>query len=114
MEFLYIVRLVPGITTRGCPPPSLLKYITGILMSMGKGNIPAMPADAPKAEEVYKHYKGDNYKVVDLALDAVGQEWVVVYEPLYECPIKLFTRPLREWREVVEWQGQKVERFVKV
>jgi len=27
---------------------------------------------------------------------------------------KLFTRPVAEWREIVEWQGQKVERFVKI
>jgi hypothetical protein len=76
-------------------------------------SIPSLPTDAPKAGEVYKHYKGDSYKVVEVALHS-DETWNVVYEPLYECPIKLFTRPLKEWREVVEWQGQKVERFTKV
>lgn len=61
------------------------------------------------------HYKGDHYRVVGLALHSNDDEWMVVYEPMYERPAApLFTRPLREWAEVVEWQGTKVERFAKV
>jgi hypothetical protein len=77
-------------------------------------DVPAVPTDAPKAGEVYKHYKGDSYRVVGLSLHS-DETWLVVYEPLYEGAVsKLFTRPVIEWREVVEWQGQKVERFAKV
>jgi hypothetical protein len=37
---------------------------------------------------------------------------MVVYEPMYECPdAHLFTRPLREWGEEVEWEGERVGRF---
>ena len=40
---------------------------------------------------------------------------MVVYEPLYENPdAPFFTRPLREWRQEVEWNGTRVERFEKV
>src|SRR3989344_3189815 len=61
-----------------------------------------------------RHYKGNSYKVFEIALNS-DDEWVVVYEPLYENAVaKLFTRPVAEWCEVVEWQGQKVERFVKI
>ncbi len=77
-------------------------------------NVPTIPADAPKTGEIFRHYKGDNYKVLDVALHS-DDTWNVVYAPVYEGAVaKLFTRPLCEWREVVEWQGQKVERFVKV
>lgn len=77
-------------------------------------DVPVVPADAPAAGEVYRHYKGDLYKVVGLALHS-DETWLVVYEPMYEGAVsKLFTRPVLEWREVVEWQGQRVERFSKV
>ena len=85
-------------------------------MSMSKGNILPIPVDAPKTGEIYAHYKtGDKYRVIDIALHSNDDEWMVVYEPMYENPAaKLFTRPFKEWREVGGWQGQKVERFVKV
>lgn len=73
-----------------------------------------LPADAPKVGEVYKHYKGENYKVVGLALHS-DETWLVVYEPMYENAVsKLFTRPVAQWREVVEWEGARVERFSRV
>jgi hypothetical protein len=76
--------------------------------------IPLLLNDAPKSGEVYRHYKGDNYRVVSLALHSNDDEWMVVYAPLYEGAVAtLFTRPLREWTEVVEWEGQKVKRFSK-
>lgn len=69
-----------------------------------KGNIVLQPADAPKIGETFKHYKGDSYEVVALALHSNDEEWMVVYKPLYETPDALmFTRPLREWREVINW-----------
>ena len=74
----------------------------------------SVPADAPRKGEVWRHYRGNSYKVFEIALDS-DDEWVVVYEPLYGGAVaKLFTRPVAEWREIVEWQGQKVERFVKI
>ena len=76
--------------------------------------MPAVPHDAPKAGEAYRHYKGDLYKVVDIALHSSDDEWMVVYAPMYENPAaKLFTRPLDEWREMVGWEGRRVQRFVK-
>lgn len=84
-------------------------------MTQDKSHVPAVPSDAPKAGEVYQHYKSDHrYRVVDIALHS-DDTWHVVYEPMYEGAVaKLFTRPLAEWRQVVEWQGAHVERFVRV
>ncbi len=75
--------------------------------------MPPLPSDAPQAGEVYKHYKGDLYKVVGLAIHS-NDEWVVVYEPMYEnAAAKLFTRLLAEWLQEVEWEGTTAARFVK-
>ena len=70
----------------------------------------------PKAGEVYRYYKkGDHYRVVGVGRDSNTDEQVVIYEPLYENPAaKLSVRPLREWGEVVEWEGQKLVRFHKI
>jgi len=83
-----------------------------------KGHAIPIPADAPKVGETYRHYKGDMYEVFELALHSNDDEWMVVYKPLYECPdAHLFTRPVREWNDVVEWpteSGVSVKRFIHV
>lgn len=80
-----------------------------------KGNVVPLPSNAPKEGEAYRHYKGDSYRVLLLALHSNDQEWMVVYEPLYENPdAPFFTRPLREWHEVVEWEGKNLKRFTLV
>lgn len=80
-----------------------------------KSHIVPLPSDAPKKGEIYYHYKGDSYKVHQLALHSNDEEWMVIYEPLYENPDALLcTRTLREWRQVVEWNGNQVERFKKL
>ena len=76
--------------------------------------VPPLPADAPKAGEQYRHFKGDPYKVAGIALDS-ADAWVVVYEPMCENPAApMFTRPLSEWHEMVEWEGKQVGRFSKI
>ncbi len=77
-----------------------------------KGTIVPLPVDAPRIGEVYRHYKGDSYRVKLLALHSNDDEWMVVYEPLYENPdAPFFTRPLREWYEEVEWETKTTIRF---
>lgn len=79
--------------TRGVPPPPI-------------------PEAAPKKGEIYRHYKGDLYRVVLLAEHSSDDEWMVVYEAMYENPdASYFTRPVREWMEMVEWEGEKRVRF---
>ncbi|MEP7162858.1 MAG: DUF1653 domain-containing protein [Candidatus Moraniibacteriota bacterium] len=72
----------------------------------------SLPENTPKVGEAYRHYKGDSYRVKLLAFHSNDGEWMVVYEPLYENPAaSLFTRPLREWHAMVEWEGRKVLMF---
>lgn len=82
---------------------------------MAKGDpVPPLPENAPQAGELYKHYKGDEYRVVLLAEHSNDDEWMVVYEATYENPdAAYFTLPLREWMKQMEWQGQTVWRFTK-
>lgn len=62
---------------------------------------------------MYQHYKGPVYVVLGLGIDK-DDVWVVVYEPRDKPEDSImFTRPVAEWREVVEWDGKKVERFTK-
>ncbi len=80
-----------------------------------KVNSIPVPLYAPQIGGVYRHYKGDLYKVVALALHASDDVWMVVYEPLYVNPsAPVFTRSLVEWVEYVDWNGQLVQRFYLV
>lgn len=80
-----------------------------------KGHVVPLSGSAPHPGETYRHYKGDAYRVKLLALHSNDEEWMVVYEPLYENPdAPYFTRPLHEWREIVEWEGKSAERFTKI
>lgn len=77
-----------------------------------KGNFVPLPDIVPREGAIFRHYKGDQYQVVALALHSNDEEWMVVYKPLYEHPdASLFTRPLREWYEEVVWKGKRVARF---
>lgn len=74
----------------------------------------ALPLLAPEKDSVYQHYKGDLYRVIDLALHANDEEWMVVYSPESSEPGEhLFTRPLTDWHEEVEWEGARKLRFTK-
>lgn len=72
-----------------------------------------IPDDAPKAGEIYKHYKGDLYRVIFLTAHNDPDELCVVYEAVYENPMfSRYSRLLSSWNSVVEWNGEKVKRFV--
>ena len=84
---------------------------------MNQVSIP-VPSSAPKIGVTYQHYKGDLYQVIEMALHSNDGEWMVVYKPLYENAVAdLFTRPLSEWDQEVEWpvgSGIKTLRFKRI
>jgi hypothetical protein len=82
---------------------------------MAKGDpVPPLSDDAPKSGEIYRHYKGDLYRVVLVAEHSNDNEWMVVYEPMYEnSDAPYFTRPLREWNELIMRDGSMCRRFTK-
>jgi hypothetical protein len=63
----------------------------------------------------YRHYKDPAkvYKVINFATQEADDELGVVYQAQYG-PGLFFTRPLKEWTENVEWQGNTVPRFTPV
>ena len=59
---------------------------------------------------IYKHFKGNNYKVIGLALHSETEEKFVVYQALYGKK-GLWIRSARMFLEKVTVNGKKVPRF---
>jgi hypothetical protein len=82
---------------------------------MARGDKVVVPGDAPKAGEVYRHYKGDLYEVVFLAEHNDPDELCVVYKASYHNPdFPYFTRLLKSWNEKVMYNNVEVKRFTKI
>ena len=66
----------------------------------------------------YKHYKGNEYEVIGMALHSESLEKMVVYKPLYETPNisegTLWVRPLDMFMETVEVNGKPMPRFERI
>lgn len=81
---------------------------------MTKSSIPHLPQKVPTKGEKYRHYKGDMYEVIGLAIHSNEDIWMVIYKPLYEnADAEFFTRPLSEWFEEINFEGRSVARFTK-
>ena len=59
---------------------------------------------------VYKHYKGNEYRVLAIATHSETLEKMVVYQALYGeyC---IWVRPISMWNEIVDVNGVKTPRF---
>lgn len=68
-----------------------------------------------KAGQLYRHYKGKTYTVLALARNSDTLEDEVVYQGEYSDPEfgenPVWTRPLKEFIEVVEIEGKMIPRF---
>lgn len=62
---------------------------------------------------LYQHYKGQQYQVIEVAQHSETLEHLVVYRALYG-EYGLWVRPLEMFAEVIEYEGQSVERFRRV
>ena len=58
----------------------------------------------------YRHYKGNEYVVIDVARHSETLEELVVYRALYGTH-DLWVRPLKMFIEEVEFDGKKMPRF---
>ncbi len=61
----------------------------------------------------YRHFKGNEYKVIGLARHSETQEEMVVYRALYG-DFGLWVRPARMWNETVERDGKTFRRFTYI
>lgn len=62
---------------------------------------------------IYKHYKGNLYRVIAVAKHSENLEDFVFYETLYENEMgRYWLRPLAEFCEQVTIDGNQVPRFI--
>ena len=59
---------------------------------------------------IYKHYKGNQYKVIDIARHSETEELLVLYRPMYGDE-SLWVRPFAMFFEKVTVDGVLVPRF---
>ncbi|MCA9508793.1 MAG: DUF1653 domain-containing protein [Myxococcales bacterium] len=65
--------------------------------------------------EIWRHYKGKNYRIIALSLHSEDLSPYVVYEALYENPIsKIWHRPLALFLGSLQVNGNVVSRFIKL
>ena len=61
----------------------------------------------------YRHFKGNEYEVIDFAKDSETTEKMVVYRALYGDR-ELWVRPYEMFREIIERDGKKLRRFERI
>ena len=61
----------------------------------------------------YRHYKGNEYEVIDIVRHSETEEDMVLYKTLYG-DYSLWVRPLDMFKEKVVVKGKEVERFKKI
>jgi len=62
---------------------------------------------------LYRHYKGNEYRVFGVARHSESEEEMVVYQALYG-EFGLWIRPLRMFCETVEVNGERLPRFALI
>ncbi len=64
---------------------------------------------------IYRHFKGNKYRVLYVAKHSENLEEFVVYEALYDNKIsKIWVRPLSMFTDKVEENGQLVDRYAYI
>lgn len=62
---------------------------------------------------IYKHYKGNEYKVIGVAKHSETLQELVVYQALYG-EMGLWVRPKTMFLETIQKDGKEIERFAFV
>ena len=58
----------------------------------------------------YRHFKGNEYEVLEIARHSETSEEMVVYKALYGEG-EIWVRPASMWKETVERDGKTYQRF---
>ncbi|MCQ2770695.1 MAG: DUF1653 domain-containing protein [Clostridia bacterium] len=66
----------------------------------------------PNACDEYRHFKGNEYQVKDIAIDTRKPDLLVIYADK-KTPTKIWARPFREWIETITRDGKTFSRFTK-
>ncbi len=71
--------------------------------------------DHLRPNDIWQHYKGQQYRIIALSRDTENLTWYVVYEALYDNPeSKIWHRPVDMFLETVEISGMPTPRFVRI
>ena len=62
---------------------------------------------------IYRHFKGNEYRVLCIASHSETLEPMVVYQALYGDR-GVWVRPADMWNETVEWEGKTCLRFTYI
>ncbi len=74
-------------------------------------DLPPLPTEPRPG--LYRHYKGNDYRVIGLARHSESLDPLVVYQALYG-ERGLWVRPAAMFVETIELNGQRVPRFALV
>ncbi|MFM2486126.1 DUF1653 domain-containing protein [Celerinatantimonas yamalensis] len=78
-------------------------------------------SDSPSVEKdnniplpgLYRHFKGNNYEVLDVVRHSETEEWMVLYRPCYG-ERALWVRPLSLFNQPAEKNGASCMRFTLI
>jgi len=62
---------------------------------------------------IYRHYKGNLYRVLEMVQHSESEEWLVLYQALYG-ERGLWVRPYEMFMQTLMLEGERVKRFEKV
>ena len=63
-----------------------------------------------KINGIYRHYKGNLYKVLCIGKHTEAMEDLVIYQAMYGEQL-IWCRPVNMWTEEIEFNGNKIKRF---
>lgn len=65
----------------------------------------------PKPGQLWKHYKGGIYKIIMMAKDAEGEDFIdmIIYQKPSEETV--FVQSLGRFKEMVNWNGTMIPRY---
>ena len=68
--------------------------------------------DVIKPNQIWRHYKNKDYRIIAISCNTEDLTWSVVYEALYENDVsQIWHRPIDMFLETVEIDGQIAPRF---
>ena len=92
----------------------LVFWLAGVQATVGlicMSELPPLPVEPTPG--LYRHYKGNEYRVIGLARHTETEETLVVYQALYGAR-GLWVRPVVMFAEQVEIGGRRVPRFERI